>query len=388
VVQDHLTVPCDDLFDDDGIRALTRFKEQRRLTATNFKANPSIIVIGAGPVGLYAASVLASVGCHVHVIDDGRRGAGWASGGMMGAAYEVIGDVNTPDGVKIFARHSQTLWRQFLTAHNVNYVHGSVFVARTPDEIARLTRLSDIAPNFSTFVEPSELPDGIAGSQAWSCQNDIAFDPRKVLGQIARACVSHNVAVTRGIASHVQAGKVTLSNSLVLTADIIIVATGQSGGALSRDVPELSHLTLVKGQMLAIGGSGVALDRVVRAGRVYLIPRGDLIVVGATSDPNDNDIATLNPDSHRALLDEATLLCPALRKGQIVESWAALRPMTPDGLPLVGQSRHQGILIATGTYRNGWLFAAGIANALMGLVLGEHPAPANLQLFAPNRFPT
>lgn len=358
------------------------------MTATNFKTNPSIIVIGAGPVGLYTASVLAKAGCHVRIIDDGRRGAGWASGGMLGASYEMIGDADAPDAVKTFARDSQKMWSTFLSSRNAAYVKSSLFIARSAQEIVRLTQLSNIAAEFSAHVEPCALPLSICGLRAWTCQNDIAFDPRKMLALLAHECTANNVLIQPGTAKEVETGKVTLRDGTVLMADIIIVATGQAGSELADNVPELANLALVKGQMLAIGGSGVALDRVVRAGRIYLIPRDDLVVVGATSNPNDTDIGRFDHASHRGLLDEATLLCPALRQGQVVESWTGLRPMTSDALPMVGHSQQQGVLIATGTYRNGWLFSAGIASALLGLVLGEDLSPAKLQLFAPNRFPT
>jgi glycine oxidase len=383
VVQDHLTVPCDDIS-----LLVTKLQDQRRLTAMNLQANPSIIVIGAGPVGLYTAYVLASVGCHVQVIDNGRRGAGWASGGMLGAAYEVLCDASIAKPIKTFARGSQWLWSKFLSASDAPVVQGSVFVARGDDERARLDDLITVAPDFSVTAQPWEVPQGIVGQQALFCPEEIAFDPRFVLRLLAQECANKKVTIKLGDVTSVETGVVTLSDGVQMRADLIVVATGQAGSALCHSVPELAHLTPVKGQVLAIGGSGVLLNHAVRAGRVYLIPRGDLIVVGATSNRDASDLGTFDQGEHSALLNEAIALCPALRQGRVVESWAGLRPMTPDGLPLIGRSQKSGILIAAGTYRNGWLYAAGIANSLMGMVLEDEAAPANLQLFAPNRFPT
>jgi glycine/D-amino acid oxidase-like deaminating enzyme len=125
----------------------------------------------------------------------------------------------------------------------------------------------------------------------------------------------------------------------------------------------------------------------LRAGRCYLLPRDNLVVVGATSVPDDQDADEIDVDLSNALLAEALTLCPSLAGGQVVESWAGLRPMTPDGLPLLGYGQKEGVIIATGTYRNGWLLAAGIANAVKGLVLDEKDTTANLQSLSPLRFP-
>ena len=47
----------------------------------------------------------------------------------------------------------------------------------------------------------------------------------------------------------------------------------------------------------------------------------------------------------------------SLQGAEVVETWAGLRPGTPDGLPILGPTDVDGLLIATGHYRNGILLA-------------------------------
>jgi glycine oxidase len=349
--------------------------------------SPKIIVIGAGPIGLYTSMVLASVGCHVSLVDDGKRGAGWASGGMLGAAYEVMGADHMPADFKTFAFSSQWLWGQFLRSMDVPIVPSSLFLARSGDEVTHLAGLVTALKALDMPLTTCAVPFGLNAKQAWLAQHDIAFDPRQMLGVLRGECQRAGVSFVQSRATHIETGGVWLDDESTLAADQIIVTSGYAGRTLAHCVPDLRHMAPVKGQMLALAGTDVVLEHVVRAGCIYLLPRGDHVVVGATSQPDDAEAHKIDADLLSELLTEATALCPALARGHMVESWAGLRPMTPDGLPLLGLSRLDGVILATGTYRNGWLLAAGLANHVMGLVLDDLGTAANLQCLSPLRFP-
>jgi glycine oxidase len=348
--------------------------------------------------------VLASVGCQVCLIDDGKRGAGWASGGMLGAAYEVLGAANVPDDYKAFAHGSQWLWGQFLKSMALPIVPSSVFLARTDSEVQHLEALAQAIQARDLPLTACDVPVGLNAMHAWYAPNDTAFDPRHMLTILRDECVREGVTLIKGTAKHIETGRVTLGDDSLVEAEQIIITTGMAGRSLANCVPELANLVPVKGQMMAVAAHpefGIPMPHldanaalvccapytIVRAGRLYLIPRSNQIVIGATSNPDDDDETLLDKDAHIALYKEAVALCPSLALGQVVESWAGLRPMTPDGLPMLGYSQRQGVILATGTYRNGWLLAAGIANVVMGLVLDEPKTPANLQCLSPSRFP-
>jgi glycine oxidase len=67
-----------------------------------------------------------------------------------------------------------------------------------------------------------------------------------------------------------------------------------------------------------------------------------------------------------------------------LESWAGLRPDTPDHLPLIGRTGHNRF-IAAGHFRNGILLAPGTARVMLQLVQGQQPE-VDLTAFSPDRF--
>jgi glycine oxidase len=349
--------------------------------------SPKVVVVGAGPIGLYTAMVLASAGCQVQLVDDGKRGAGWASGGMLGAAYEILGSQTFSDSFKTFALSSQRLWGKFLAAIGAHVVPRSIFVARNDDEASRLSDLAQTLALRDLTLTPCALPVALQGIQAWKSDSDTAFDPRHMLVLLRQECAKQGVSFVNGQATSVTSGRVLLGDNTALTADQIMVTTGFGGHGLVDSLPELASLAPVKGQMLALAGVTMDRNQVVRAGRIYLLPRAGRVIVGASSVEGDTQVDILDKDIHKVLFAEAKQLCPCLGRGQIVESWAGLRPMTPDGLPLLGYSEVPGVILATGAYRNGWLLAPAMAKAVMGLVLREDKVAANLQPYSPQRFP-
>jgi len=85
----------------------------------------------------------------------------------------------------------------------------------------------------------------------------------------------------------------------------------------------------------------------------------------------------------RWLYRQSTGLMPGLASWRLAEHWAGLRPASPDGLPLLGQTAVEGLYVASGQYRNGILFAPAVAEGLSRLILDRTAVdPA----FDPRRF--
>jgi D-amino-acid dehydrogenase len=55
------------------------------------------------------------------------------------------------------------------------------------------------------------------------------------------------------------------------------------------------------------------------------------------------------------------------------EYWAGMRPMTPDGAPLVGATRYRNLFLATGGGSNGWTTACGVGRVTADIVSGKTP---------------
>jgi glycine oxidase len=87
------------------------------------------------------------------------------------------------------------------------------------------------------------------------------------------------------------------------------------------------------------------------------------------------------------LLREAYRLLPDVAELELVEATAGLRPGTADNLPLIGRGALDGLVLATGHYRNGVLLAPLTADGVAA-VLTSGRVPALMLAASPERFAT
>jgi len=140
-----------------------------------------------------------------------------------------------------------------------------------------------------------------------------------------------------------------------------------------------------KGQMLYVQPGTAVLQHVLRAPDVYLVPRSSgKVLVGATVEDVGYD-KSVDPATIHTLLRAATKYLPELASAPITQSWAGLRPGTPDDLPILGPTETPGVFIASGHFRNGVLLAPITAKIMADLVEGR-PSPIDIGAFAPSRF--
>jgi glycine oxidase len=124
---------------------------------------------------------------------------------------------------------------------------------------------------------------------------------------------------------------------------------------------------------------------VVRTPDVYLIPRSDgRLLIGATVEEAGFDKQVV-PDTIHKLRNAAIEMVPHLTEARILESWAGLRPGTPDSLPILGATSTPGYFVATGHFRDGILLAPITANLMTSIVTGTKPQ-LDLSAFSPTRF--
>jgi glycine/D-amino acid oxidase-like deaminating enzyme len=117
----------------------------------------------------------------------------------------------------------------------------------------------------------------------------------------------------------------------------------------------------------------------------YLLTRGDEAVAGSTMEYAGFDATPTSAGLSR-ILEAAGGLCPPLTGLDVRRTWAGLRPMTPDGLPLLGpEPRLRGLWYATGHGRNGILLAA-ITGMLMRLMMTGQQPTEDLSALKPERF--
>lgn len=320
----------------------------------------TLAVIGGGVIGLSVARRAAQDGWTVRVHDTGERGASWVAGGMLAPHSE--GWPGEEELLRI-GLESLDLWhRSYLTGLPADVVTAreSLVVAVDRADAEDLRTVADwlaaqghpvTVTSAARDIEPL-LAQGIR--HGFRAVTELAVDNRRLVEALAAACAGLGVTWTGAVADLAE-----------VSADAVVIANGIDAPSLWPGLP----VRPVKGEVLRLRwrrGCMPLPQRVIRArvrGRqVYLVPRADGVVVGATQYEHGRDTAPA-VSGIRELLDDACEVMPALGEYEFAECAAGLRPATPDNLPIVGRLDER-TLVATGHGRSGFLLAPWTAERI------------------------
>jgi len=353
-----------------------------------------IVVIGAGLIGLGIAFELARRGADVRVIDAREPGAAasWAGAGMLAPYTE---DVPHP-AFAAFCADSLARFPAFVNSVRaasgvdprlaLDGILEAAFDAAGVAGLRARPHARWLERDEARMLEPA-LGAQVLGASLSPAEG--AIDNRRFGRALRAACEAFGVRV------EAHAGPVALEADArralgvrgpagFIPADVVINAAGAWAGELEGVPPEARvHVFPVKGQMLALAVPAGLVRRVTWVPGAYLVPRDDgRLLVGATVEHAGFDVR-VTASGMRALLDATLAAMPSLGDFSVAETWAGLRPASPDGLPYLGATALGGYLVAAGHYRNGILLTPATAAALADVAAGR-PAPA-LAAFAPGR---
>ncbi|MEU1848935.1 glycine oxidase ThiO [Streptomyces sp. NPDC019990] len=372
-----------------------------------------VLVVGGGIIGLVTAWRAAGRGLATAVVDpEPGGGAAQVAAGMLAAVTELHYGEQTLLGLNLAsARRYPDFAAELteLTGHRLGYRRcGTLAVALDADDRAHLRELHALQQQSGLDsqwlsgrecrrLEPMLAP-GVRGGLR--VDGDHQIDPRRLAGALVAACERAGVVLHRAWAERLTVARdratgVVTTDGTELGAGQVVLAGGSLSGRLTG-VPEdvLPPVRPVKGQVVRLTMPqryGPFLSRTVRAvvrgSHVYLVPResGEL-VVGATSEEMGWD-TTVTAGGVYELLRDAHELVPGITELPLTETRAGLRPGSPDNAPLLGPTGLEGLLLATGHYRNGVLLTPVTGDALAhALTTGELPEEA--RPFTPKRFTT
>ena len=338
-----------------------------------------LAVIGGGVIGLAVARRAAQDGWRVRVHRTAAPGASWVAGGMLAPHSE-----GWPGEERLLrlGLASLDLWHGgFLDGlpSDVVTARESLVVAVDRADAADLTTVGEwlaaqghpVTPTTAARdIEPL-LAQGIR--HGFRAQTELAVDNRATVDALAAHAGRLGVEWAPPVAALRE----------VADADAVVIANGIDAPALWPGLP----VRPVKGEILRLRWRRGCLpipQRVIRArvrGRqVYLVPRRDGVVVGATQYEHGRDTAP-TVAGVRELLEDACAVIPALGEYELAECAAGLRPMTADNIPLVGRLDER-TLVATGHGRSGFLLAPWTAEAIAAELRGA-PVPQVLEGVTP-----
>lgn len=372
--------------------------------------HPDTLVVGGGVAGLGVAWRLAQRGMGVTVVDpEPGAGASHAAAGMIAPVSEsTFGE----ERLLALAVESARRWPAFAAdleaaaGRDVGYrTDGTLVVGLDADDLRAVDVLhafqrelglevSRLRARECRALEPSLAP-GIRGGLF--VPGDHQVDNRATTAALLTAAERAGVSFVREPVVEVvvegdRATGLRLENGDGLHAAHVVVAAGAWSARLpglpAEAVPPVRP---VKGQIVRLAGRADAplLTRSVRAvarGRaVYLVPRTDgSVVVGGTVEELGYD-ATVTAEGVRSVLDAAFEVVPGVDGLAFVEATAGLRPGTPDNAPVLGPAALDGLVMATGHYRHGFLLLPVTADAVAEAVATGR-VPDEIVPFSPLRF--
>ncbi|WP_271165921.1 NAD(P)/FAD-dependent oxidoreductase [Brevundimonas intermedia] len=339
-------------------------------------SSPTIVIVGAGVLGLSTAFELKRRGHRVTVVDPGGPNASRVAAGMVAPAMEAAIDDVSPDRAALF-RAGRDLWPAFAAA-------SGVALTRRPAEwrggdvdaiAARLTALCFSARREGDRVVTDE---------------DCQIEPDQAMAALSGAVgEAPDGAIIEGRVTGLrQVGdewQVDLDRR-TLAASAVVLATGTA--AAVTGTPDATRI-LVDGVQPIRGQIGVAARELtphaVRGPGAYVAPMTGGAVIGATMEPGRRDTT---PDAAvgERLTEAAWRVLGRAPEPLNIEWRAGVRGASADGLPIAGPAPDgEGLFLALAPRRNGWLLGPLVASVVADAIEGRTPSP-EARALDPRRF--
>ena len=355
----------------------------------NVLSKKPVLIIGGGVIGLSIGWRLQSQGVETIIFDRGKAGseASWLSAGMLAPETEM-GFEDEP--LYVLGMESMRRWPAFVeelesaSGMGIDFrTEGILHVAHDADSVEALRRTytfqleQGLEVSWLTGAEAREreaflgphVPAAVYSAADRQVDNRLLVLALKEAFLRAGGMLREETPVEQMTPG--QTPSVTLAGGEVVEGNTVIL----SAGAWSRQVDGLPTeqkppVRPVKGQMLQLQMEPpFELGHVVWGQRVYLAPKSNgRMLVGATVEEQGFD-TRLTAGGVYSILDAAWEVVPGIYDLPITESWAGLRPGSRNNLPVLGPAGSQGIIYATGHYRNGILLAPITGDEIARLVM-------------------
>lgn len=366
--------------------------------------SPDVLVVGGGIVGAAIAWRLTKAGAAVMLLEKGAVGreSSWAAGGMLTPVHLAEYPPPLAGACGASLALYEPLCREIASLASVDPEY------RTTGLLLVVT--DDAGEEAARTLEAWKRERG-QPVERLSRDEAVALEPR-LAGNLRRALRLPDIAQVRNNRMAVALCEAAAKKGAEIRTDtpvngflrvpgrvngvktprgdVYAGTTVLAAGAWSADLLRPVGLDLqvrpIKGQMLLAGGTPDFCRHMILDGESYLIPRADgRILIGSSLEDVGFD-KSVTIDTVGDLAARGARLMPDLGKLPMVASWAGLRPATPDRLPYIGKAPVEGLLVATGHYRNGILLAPITAEIVADLLAGQTP-PIDLAPFDPTRVP-
>jgi glycine oxidase len=361
-----------------------------------------VVIAGGGVIGGAIALELARAGLRVALFDRQQPGqeASWASAGILSPAPENPGAVSmVPLG-----KASMSLYPEFvaqveeISGTSVGYrPKGTLEALFSHDTKAELSTIIALHHGLGLRAEPLRPEDARELEPSLSEEVEAAVlrpeeasvDNRALTAAILQAAKRRGAEIFSGDGAKAIWREGNRCAGLVLQTEKVeanwtIIAAGCFSATIEGVAP-FAPVRPAKGQMAALRADEVKIERVLWSEKIYLVPRNDgRVLAGATVEHAGFD-KRVTAGGIEKILSAAIDLAPGLANAHIEETWAGLRPDSPDHLPILGPTDIDGLLMATGHFRSGILLTPVTARLIREWIT-EQRVSVDWDRFSPLRF--
>lgn len=365
-----------------------------------------VVIVGGGIIGGSIAFELAREKLRVAVLDrqELMHEASWAAAGMLSPAPD------NPAAIPLvpLGRASLAIYPKFVAAIEeasemcTDYrTGGALEVLCHGDAERELSTLVALHHGLGLACEPLRVEEAremepVLGRDARAAAflpDEASVNPRSLTAAVLAAADTAGAKLCPGmeVTSLAKAGDrcigVRTAEDETISAQHVVLAAGCWTSQLSEAAP-YAPTRPVRGQMVALRHGGKPIRRVLRSERGYIVPRDHAnpqkLVAGSTFENAGYEKAVTSGGLEQ-ILSAVNELAPSLADAEILETWSGLRPGTPDQLPILGPTDLEGLMIATGHFRNGILLAPITAKLIMEWIT-ERRVSLDCEDFSPLRF--
>lgn len=180
----------------------------------------------------------------------------------------------------------------------------------------------------------------------------------------------------RGLVAERQAITSVATSAEAITADAFVLSCATASIPLARPLGLKLPVLGVKGYAItapitdsALAPRGGIMDEALK---VAIAPMGNQVRAAGTAEIGARDTSVTHKQCATTLRSVATLFGRSVDLSQ-ARIWAGMRPMTPDGAPLLGATPYRNLFLATGGGSNGWTTACGVGRVVADMVSGNTP---------------
>ena len=363
------------------------------------------IIVGGGIVGCLTAFLLAREGLKVTLLEAdsvGSHASGFAFGEMGALEGAGIPDPLLDFSVWSLQRHhrlSQELKEtsgvdnQFQFTNRLSLAFDEESVAALKKNIVWQQKVDAftvrwLEPEEVVKVEPMASPVSLGGVHV---QNAASVEPYRHTLAAAQSAEKHGVEMVlrrvTGLASQGDRCTGVTFDGGRLEAGMVVLAmgpwTGQASAWCGFEIP----VRPLKGQILRLENDAGPIKTSLYCSGSYVVTKPDGLTWAGTTEEEVGFDEETTPQARDSIMADLLKMAPALTDARLAHHTACLRPMSIDGMPIVGKAPGwENLYICTGAGRKGILWSTGMSFGLADLILKGKTDVPGLKYLDPARF--